>query len=211
MRIGALVRSYGTTKYLRAVAKQYDWVDRLLIMNYRFNGVIPRQDGTRDILQELNQPNVEIMTGENFNQHEVFNLGFSMLKDCDYIFVSDSDEIITKQDQKKMVDGIEDYDAGVCNIIDYKTDYYHRIPQRTHKPLVLAKNTLKFYDVRCYTGRCKEFPINIHHFGFVNEEADIQWKFNWEKAWEGSTIGDLYGQPVLPCELPKDVEEMLNA
>jgi len=72
MRVGCLVRSYGLTTYLKPVLKSYDWVDRLLVMNYRFTGVEPTKDDTKEIIDSLNQKNIELSTGENVNQHVAF-------------------------------------------------------------------------------------------------------------------------------------------
>ena len=73
--IGALVRSYGLTKYLRAVLKSYDWVDRLLIVNNRFKGVKSREDKTREIAESLNQKNIEIVSDVDLDLHQSLNFG----------------------------------------------------------------------------------------------------------------------------------------
>lgn len=212
MRVGALVRSYGITTYLKLVIRSYDWVDRLVVLNYRFKGVDPRGDDTQKILDELKQKNVEYSTGEDFNQHEVLNVGMDLLSDCDYIFIADSDEFLLRADQEKILNGIGDYDAGICNIIDYKGDINNAVPLRDHKPIVCAKNTLRFYDVRCYWGRAKEFKdIYLHHLGYVNQYDDIVWKLNWEKKWEHDAVSRLYNQGTVPVTPPQELIECLKA
>jgi hypothetical protein len=44
VRIASLVRCYGLTRYLKPVLKSYDWVDKVLVMNYRFLNVTPHED-----------------------------------------------------------------------------------------------------------------------------------------------------------------------
>jgi len=61
-------------------------------------------------------------------------------------------------------------------------------------------------------GRAKEFKdVYLHHFGFVNPQEKLDWKFKWEKGWEHSTITDLFGKCVINAEPPQEILECLKA
>lgn len=206
---GAIIRSYGLTDYLKPVIKQYNWLDKVLVMNHRFNGVIPTNDNTQETVKELNQPNVEIMVGEELMPHEVLNVGLDKFKEFETVFISDSDELICTKDQKEFCEGLGGFDVGICTIIDYAKDFNHRYPIRGHRPPVIVKPFVKFYDNRCYVGKSKHFPnILMHHLGYTY--LDLKWKLKWEERWEGQAIYDLMNHPPFPYEMPEEIKEWLK-
>jgi hypothetical protein len=81
--IGTVVRCYGLTNYLPGVLKQYAWVDKIAVLNYKFNRVEASPDDTKEVVAKLNQPNVKVYSGENLDQHSVLNMGVEILSDCD--------------------------------------------------------------------------------------------------------------------------------
>jgi len=210
MRIGAMVRSYGLTKYLRPVLKQYDWVDKLLVVNNRFKGVKAREDNTREIVEELGQKNIEIVSEDNNDLHQAINFGIDKLRDCDYIFISDADELISRTDQQKLLKNVKE--SGVkCPLIEYARDYNHIFPIRGHEAICLIKSDVKFHDVRCAGG---SFPsvegVYIHHFGFTFNQEEMGWKIDWEKPWEHDETIRIYSQIPRLYTMPEEIREMLN-
>jgi len=129
MRIGALVRSYGLTDYLTPVLEQYKWLDKVLVMNYRFGGVKAIKDDTP--LLTVPFKNAICKTGENLNQEEVLNLGLEEFKDFDWVFISDNDELIQRKDQERLIKETEGFQAGKCRVLDYK-DHKNTLPIRSH-------------------------------------------------------------------------------
>ena len=180
-------------------------------MNYRFIDVPQRPDDTHEVVRKTKQLNVEIKSGEALDQHEVLNLGLGLLKDYDWVFVSDSDELISRKDQEKILSEMKGWVVGgICNIIDYAGDFHHRYPLRTHRPTVIIKPRIRFHIVRCYLGETKVFPdIYIHHLGYTFPKDDMKWKLGWEKKWEEDTIDTLLHQPPEEYEMPQEIREML--
>ncbi|HPS61324.1 MAG TPA: glycosyltransferase family A protein [Candidatus Cloacimonas sp.] len=209
MRIGALVRSYGLTDYLPAVLKSYSWVEKIIVMNYRFRGVKPREDKTPLIVRDFK--NVVINSGENLNQHEAFNAGLGEFGGFDYVFIADADELIARQDQDRLIEGMSGHEAGTCKIIDYIGNFNERLPERTHKAIVIVKPSVRFYEVRCFAGSIKSFEdIYMHHFGYVYQPEGIAWKVEWEKKWEQGNIKHLLGQVHQPCTIPENISQWLE-
>ena len=205
--IGAVIRSYGLTTYLPAVLKSYAWVDKISVMNYRFNGTTPIEDNTALLTTPFK--NASVLSGENLDQYAVLNMGVDSLKDCDLIFIADNDELITKEDQHKLVGGMVKEDIGVCDVIDY-VDFYRAYPIRTHKPPVIVRPSARFFDTRCYMGSATYFPeVKMHHLGYTYTPKELDWKFGWEKRWEGDTTRNIMCQAHLDLELPKEIRDLL--
>lgn len=209
MRIGCVVRSYGLTKYLPAVLKSYEWVDKVAVMNHRFRGVKPRYDNTSLIAERFS--NTTVHSGENLDQHDVLNAGVSSLSDCDYIFISDADELITRADKEKILSAVSGKGAVKCPLIDYTRDYTHRFPQRDHQAVVIVRPDMRFYDVRCLSGAIESIDVFIHHFGYVYDGDEIAWKIDWEKPWEHNSVLNILGKVPLQTEIPDEIMGYLNA
>lgn len=212
MKIGSLVRCYGLTQYLRPVLKSFDWVDRLLVINYRFVTVKPREDKTKEIAEGLGQKNIEVLQGVDYDLHQALNFGVSVLQDCDAIYIADADELIPKSQQKLLLEGFKESSGARCPLIEYAGDYEHIYPIRGHQPIALIKPDVQFYDVRCAGGAFKSFPeIYIHHFGFTFNNEEMGWKIGWEKKWEKDETMRIYSQPKQPYTMPQEIKEMLEA
>ena len=204
MSIATLVRSYGLTDFLPAVLKSYAWVDKILVMNYRFNQVPPKKDDT--VFLTLPFKNVEVMSGDGLSQEGVFNTGLEKLKDFDYVFIADNDELITRADQQKLIDGLG-AEVGTCNLIDYK-DVNNRYPLRGHHPAVIVKPHVRFYDVRCFSAQQKYFPdVNMHHFGFAYK--DLNWKLEWETKLADEGFKNILCYPTVGCEAPEEIRNLI--
>jgi len=210
MKVGALIRCYGLTKYLPVVLRSFEWVDKVLVMNNRFKGVKVREDNTPEICSKFK--NVVCKTGEGLDQHDAFNVGLKEFEGFDYVFISDADELIARKDQDFIIASIKDHDAVKCKVIDYARSLDLIFPIRGHEPIVLVKPTTQFYDVRCARGRMLGLPqLFIHHFGYVYPVEDMAWKIDWEKPWEHSSVIDLLARLPICYEMPEEIKEMLNA
>ena len=208
MLIGALIRSYGLTNYLTAVLDSYSWVDKIVVMNYKFNGVKPIKDDTPLLTAPFK--NAILKSGEGLNQHEVLNLGLDELKGFDCIFIADNDELITRADQNRIVEATKEYGGTCCEVIDYARDFQHIFPIRGHRPITSIRDG-RFYDVRCASGSHK-FVENayVHHFGFVHSKEELEWKFDWERPWEHNETIRIFSQIPRLYEMPEEIKELLS-
>jgi len=204
--IGTLIRSYGITKYLPAVLKSYSWVDKIVVMNHRFKGVREVADNTPEIVQD----NAIIRTGQDLLQHEVLNLGLEEFSGFDNVFIADADELISLKDQKTLVEEIGDQDACTVKLIDYIDSLEFRADERTHKPIVLVKPHVRFYEIRCMAGNIKHVDIYMHHLGYVFGKEDMEWKLEWERIYERGTTDDILCNYRHPQQMPDDIKEFLS-
>jgi hypothetical protein len=209
MRTGALIRSYGLTKYLTAVLESYSWVDKILVMNHRFREVKERKDETPILTAPFK--NAICKSGEGLDQNDVFNIGLEEFKNFNCIFIADNDELFSRLDQQKIAEELQSNDAITCNILDYAKDFEHIFPVRTHHPIVAVKPNARFYDVRC-AGGCHRYmqDVNIHHVGYIHTPEDMAWKLEWERIWENDTIVNLIGKLSHEYSMPQEIRDLIN-
>ena len=188
MKIATLIRCYHATEYLARVLRNYSWVDKILVMNYRFNSVAPITDDTQEIAKGFS--NVEVEQGENLIQHEILNRGLEKLHDYDYVFISDADEFILPSEQREMITHLHrsGRESGFCMVKDYFYDAFHCMPQRQGYFLAITNpKTLRFTHIRsCQydAARRKDFFFMVHHFGFALRPDRLAWKMHWESVEE---------------------------
>jgi hypothetical protein len=208
MRTGALIRSYGLTKYLPAVLRSYSWVDKILVMNHRFKSVKERPDNTPTITAQFK--NAICKSGEGLNQHDVLNIGLEEFKDFHCVFIADNDELFKRLDQQKVSEELQSNDAITCNILDYAKDFEHIYPVRTHHPIVAVKPVVRFYDVRC-AGGCHRYMhgVDLHHAGYIHPPEDIQWKLEWSKPWEHDAITSIIGSLSHEYSMPQEIRDLI--
>lgn len=216
MRVGALIRSYGLTDFLKACIKQYAWVDRIVVMNYRFKGVAERPDRTEEICKELNLPNLFLYKGSDLQMHEVLNLGLEHQKEAatDYVFVADSDEFITQADQRDLLNRLikdEGIHCGQISMYDYTKDMNGVYPVRTHKPPVLCRpSRMYFYETRCLQGIGKIYgDIFLHHVGYSFDKEGMEWKYAWEKPVDKWAL-EIEAQRSVPGALPEEIRNLIE-
>jgi len=195
MKIGCLISSYHATQYLPLVLKMYEWVDKIVVMNYRFKTVEPTTDDTRKICDKFNHSNIYCESGEGLEQHEIRNRGLALLSDCDLVWMSDADEIILPDDQNIILNRMADrrrltglaYYAS-CKIVDYNGDLYHASPPRAGLTLVMVcPKTIKFSRLRSIEQNIHEAKLphaTMHHLGLVFPEKTLAWKVEWEHKEE---------------------------
>jgi hypothetical protein len=208
MRTGALIRSYGLTKYLAAVLRSYSWVDKILVMNHRFKSVKERPDNTPNITAQFK--NAICKSGEGLNQHDVLNIGLEDFKDFHCVFISDADELLKRKDQERIAEMVLGDDAINCNVIDYAKDFEHIYPVRTHHPIVAVKPFVRFYDVRCSSG-CGRYISNIdlHHVGYTFTPEEIGWKIEWSKPWEHGAVIGIVGSLPHEYSMPQEIRDLI--
>ena len=210
MKTAAVVLSYHLTRHLKGVLKHLSTLDKVLVINERLKGVKEQLDKTEAIVKKLNQPNVELITGEGSEQHEVLNKGIQLLDSYDMVFINDADEFIIPRDRNRIIEKMidSDADAGFCNVIDY-FNMSLAYPMRGHKAVVVVKpKNVKFYDNRCLQfGSGVQFDgMFIHHFGFAMGEDSIKWKLKVEcYAKDRKEIDFIINQDKQEKDVPKAI------
>jgi len=213
MKIGAVVRCYHLTKYLRAVLKNLAHLDVVLVANHRFKGAKKMPDDTEEIAKEYK--NVIIDKGDDSIQYKVFLKGLEILKDCSYVFINDADELITRKDRDEMVEHMarKKLQAGFANLIDYVSDPFH-IPQqyypfRAHKPVVIVQPGVRFYDTRnLIYGNGVFFDKYVHHFGYTLGENEMEWKRGWYAT--PKQLDNVKKQRLYDCKIPDEIMDLFK-
>jgi D-glycero-beta-D-manno-heptose 1-phosphate adenylyltransferase len=216
MRVGALIKSYHSTQYLPLVLEQYRWVDKIVVLNYRFDTVKETTDDTREICYRFKHGGLVCESGQGLAQHNIHNRGLELLKDCDFAFISDADEILFPEDQQKILSRMQGWDYGCCNIVDYNGDLNHALPKRKGYTLVcVAVNQVKFHCIRSVQPTAREIvlpEVTMHHLGLVFPKHIIDWKADWEHKEEIQTKESLLNdwavkRMVIP---PKRLVDLVN-
>jgi hypothetical protein len=215
MKIGALIRSYGITKFLKPCIQQYIWCDKVMVMNYRFCGVTPREDKTQEICTQFDKDKVQYIVGEELKMHEVLDLGLQQFKDFDFVFIADNDEFIERSDQNRIIDWMilnNDVCGGQAWMTDYARDFEHKYEQRPHTPPVICRpNKIKFYETRCFNGVSKRLPedIRMHHLGYMFTPEDMVWKYAWEKPVDPLAL-EVANSYEFPASLPQEIRNLIK-
>lgn len=216
-RIGAMVKCYHNTDYLAGVLRNYAWVDKIILQNYRFPSVKETTDDTKEIADKLGFSNIQYFTdtSNNLQQHELTNRAIEELRDTDLLYFVDADEFLQRADQIKIADFLltQDTQSAHTKIKDYSVDLFHQNPPRD---LVTYDNnwcmvafkpeTVRFKRLRQSTdSKSRLFgDITMHHFGAAFPEEKLKWKIAWEANEEKiaeQRIWDAINKRV-PCEPP---------
>ena len=183
--IGAMVRSYGATKYLHGVLKhlcEFSPITRVLVVNARFGGVSDCPDDTARI---ASKHYVEIWRPDGpINRHELCNLAMEKLSNCSHIFYNDADEFISPEDRTALLEEMlkTKADVGMLSVVDMLSPD-KSMPIRTHKPQVLIKNGDKAFMERCFDyghGLILKDRF-VYNFGLMLDGDQEKWKS--ENLW----------------------------
>lgn len=210
MKSAAIIRSYALTDYLKPCIKQFDWLDKVLVMNFRFNKADETEDNTMEIVKELNQPNVQCLYGSGIEQHEAYMIGLDILRKYDSIFIFDADEFMLRKDQEKILENFNQQVAAV-SIVDYIDDFNHALPLRSHKPPILTRPDTNFYNVRNYWGSRNLYEdVYMHHLGYLLSPQHMEWKKKWEDKEEGlGKLDEFMSGERREVILPQEIRELL--
>jgi len=208
-KVGALILSYGSTDFLRPVIKQYLRLDRVLVMNYLFPESEPFPDDTPQICKELG---VEISKGIA-QQHKILNLGLDLI-DCDMVFISDSDEIILRAEQDELIkrQTRQPNESIRVSMYEYAGDLYHIYEPRSHMPVVMAKQSERFCEVRnVCSGGCGMSDIYMHHLGFLAGKEKTEWKRKKQIITNKfDVVTELMSRPIKEFTPPEELVECLR-
>ena len=211
MKQGAIVRCYHLTEYLEAILKSLEHLDGVLVMNYRFDGVPEAEDDTKQIVDKLNQVNVTYNTGNPLPQQEVFNKALKIFEylQFDWVWINDADEFILRDDRDEIINFLEThaYNGGTTNVIDY-TKFGERAGIRTHRPTVIVRPYVRFFETRCADYSNWYFKdIYMHHFGHMMKDKEWKEKHLW---YSKHSYDNVLCTKHEKCEVPDEIKEFIN-
>jgi len=217
-RIGVMIKCYHNTDYLAAVLRNYAWVDKIILQNYRFPSVKETTDDTKEIADSLGFNNIQYFTDKTniLQQHELSNRAIEELRDTHVLFFADADELIPRAGQITILDYLltQETQSAHAHIKDYAIDFYHQLPARDVTKdydknwcmVAFKPETVRFKRLRQSTDSKSKFfgDITMHHFGFCFPEDKLKWKIAWEaneeKIVEQRIWDSVNGRT--PCEPP---------
>lgn len=181
--LAAIVRSYHLTDYLEQVIKQFNWIDKVLVVNQKFKGYSETTDDTEEIVKNLNQPNVELLKLQPMLEHEGLNTAIKYLKDYKFIFICDADELYDEGDTQKLFELFRSEDTGIdnmgmCHVVEMVGGEQRDRPTN-HTPIVIIRPDLEFYYQRCAWGTDRVMDITLKHYGY--SVKDLDWKIKQYK------------------------------
>lgn len=141
------------------------------------------------------------------------NEGLNQVQDCDFVWIIDSDEFMTKHHQEWVLNNAIHYDRAVtmAKLIDYKRFDEAMSPARSHTPIVLMKPMCNFYEGRCANGEKLAIAVELHHFGMVYPENVLKWKA--ERYWNKSDpleFGKRLKSEGRPATIPDEIKALLD-
>lgn len=179
------------THFLPAVLESLKGCEKVVVMNGTkpWESEEPVEDKTRQIANRFR--NTFVLSGEWSNEAVQRTCGVKALKDMDYVFTLDSDEILLPEDQEEMLRYAEedqDCQAFASQIRTYYPDLGNRaIYDEGHTPIVLVRPVRDFHfsTIRCVGTRYLPHPsVVLHHLKFLQPKEDLSWRMKSKYAHE---------------------------
>lgn len=122
---------------------------------------------------------VELVTGSWSSEHATRNAGMELLSDCDYVFVVDSDEILSERSLRLLMLGCEKGHRSLsCQFYTYwKTPEYRIHPPESIAAPVVVRRDVRFERLRLFSGEhtWMSGPV-VHHFSYVRTDDEVREK-----------------------------------
>lgn len=212
MRVGAVIPCYRMTHFLPAVLESLKDLEQVVVLNgdKPWESNEPVEDNTKEIAEQYQ--NVNVVKGSWSNEAVQRTVGVRILKDMDYVFTLDSDEILLPGDQRKLIEFAEqnkECNSFASRIVTYKPDLSNRaLYDEGHTPIVLVRPvpSFSFSVIRCVNSHYRALhDVILHHLKFLQPEDQLSWrlksKFSHEKR-------EVFG--TVPTEKSLELEEFLT-
>lgn len=216
MRLAAMSIAYNEERLIRGCIESFKpFVERHIVMlsEIPYYGVPEPMDLTRDIAESLG---AEVVSGVWKKEHEQRNLGLILLKDYDWILVSDADMWFTKETAEGLIRFLEKTKVGAVVMAQkaYWYDIDHALINDDFKPVVAVRPNVRFVDIGCVDtqwvvadGRldhinwCKPKDIlkKVTTYSHSIEFNGESWFYRHFKDWNG-------GKAIMPDGKEFDVE-----
>lgn len=212
LRLGAIIPCYKMTYFLPAVLESLKDLEQVVVLNgdkpWESNERV--EDNTKEIAEMFD--NVTVVKGSWSDEAVQRTVGVRILKDMDYVFTLDSDEILLPGDQRRMVEFAEDHkdcNAFASSIVTYKPNLSNRaIYDEGHTPIVMVRPVpnFSFSVIRCVNGHyLPNYSVNLHHLKFLQPEDQLSWRLNSKYSHEKREV-----KGTVPTEKSLELEEFLT-
>jgi glycosyltransferase involved in cell wall biosynthesis len=181
MKFGAAILCANEWRFMPAVLGQLTAVcDRILVLRNRrsLSGLRVRLDGYSPL-----EPRVEVTEDEWSDEAAARNAGMEILADCDYVFIIDSDEILSTDALKLLRDvctksqprAIAARFFTYWKTIDYRIDPPETKPLEASAPVVVRKD-VRFTKHRIINNGDVLIPpvFMVHHLSYVRTDEEMR-------------------------------------
>ena len=191
-RIGAQIVVYNEEDYLAAVLESVRLrVDRVLVMlniGTPWFGEPVEPDRSEAIARKFADlyDNIEVVRGQWETEADERNEAMELLKDCEYVYVIDGDEILSAETYKNLIKSVMSYAPStkawyVNNYTFWKSPEFRIEPVEGFKPLVLAHQSVRFEFARIPQAGTSGYLLPIekgvnHHFSYAHSDEKIKQK-----------------------------------
>lgn len=236
MKFALCVIAYNEEDYIKATLQSFKDVDYKLVLigNKPWYGPEFPKDDTEQIASKYAD---NVVVTEFLTEHEQRNYGLKLLKDYDYVWTIDGDELYDYKQVKNTQEFIKRQLPNFCycsNINTYwKTIDYEVFPRDDHKAVVITQPKSTFKDFRNIGHDGYVLPENMltmYHLSYVHSDEKIlqkisnfthrnEIKHNWyEQKWlkwdENTTDLHPYSinkwKKVIKNRLPNNIEQLIT-
>jgi hypothetical protein len=143
-------------------------------------------------------------------EHEYRNDGLFFMKEFDYVWIIDADEILFPEIQKKILKQVKKTKAKsvLINIIDYVDNNFNKKYVATgHKPVVLVDpKEVFFYATRCIHGGgtmlvLEDESLSMHHLGYFDKK---------KKSFDDGKFEKRFKDQILSIEQNKRLVDLIK-
>ena len=165
MRLAAFSIAYNEEKLIRGCINTWKpFVEKhvICVSAKPFYGEPEPADKTVEIARSMG---AIVVVSDWREEHKMRNAAVSLLKDYDYILVSDADMWMTPQGVEEMLNYIKK-DKGEAYVIPQKaywSDTEHCLVNDDFKPVIAMRPNVRFTHIGCVDASCRIVPVSICH------------------------------------------------
>ena len=189
MKLGAVAMAYNDENVIRGMLsclKPFVSKHIIMLAEKPFYGIPKEPDSTEKICEDFG---ATIIKGF-WEEHTLRNIGNSLCGDCDWVLCFESDEMMTRDDLKRLIGILEStsYNAvAVQSKVYWKTTDYRLDPHPGHKKVIAVKPFVKFWEKCCVESDYEiiyQDEIVHHHLSWCEPKNIHQKVTNYNHACE---------------------------
>lgn len=179
MKFGAAIPIANEWHFLPAVAGQLLRVcDRVVVLRsqHSLSGAPMKLSPVPALLDHR----IEIVDGDWAAEHETRNAGMQILKDCNYVFTVDTDEIMSDNALRVLTEKCRNDKPrallGGCHTYWKTIEWRIDPPEKIIAPIVV-RNDVRFSRLRMFLGEYTEVNTYVfHHLSYVRSDDEVREK-----------------------------------